>query len=72
MQIHGSEPPISSLTKMKSEPWKKWMNMSVGDDTPSFAQAHPAKAEMILDAIEFGIRVDFIGDRNTPVKLLRA
>jgi hypothetical protein len=52
---------------MKVEPWRKWMGEMGEEGVPSFEQAYPDKAAAILSAIEFGIRVEFNGDRNKPV-----
>ena len=52
--------PISALTKMRVEPWKKWLEKG-------FASVQPQQAAQILDGIVNGIPVDFIGDRDQPV-----
>jgi hypothetical protein len=51
---------ISSLTKMKIDSWREWM-------AKRFQQEFPNDAKEILNAIQYGIPVDFIGDRTKPV-----
>ena len=47
---------------MRVGPWKRRLESS------GFAEEHPAKAQKILDAIEYGVSVEFEGDRDNPVR----
>ena len=49
--------PISSLTKMKSREWERWLNKGYGWEFPDLANR-------ILDGIEKGVPIDYTGDRR--------
>ena len=54
--------PISALTLMRAGAWRAVLEKS------GYAAEHPERAREILNAIEFGVPVDFVGDRSAPVR----
>ena len=54
--------PISALTLMRAGAWRAVLEKS------GYAAEHPDRARQILSAIEFGVPVEFEGDRNAPVR----
>ena len=56
------DPPISSLTQMRTGPWCKWFKLK--GTTCSFGDAFPNLAQRILEGIEHGVPVDYKGDRS--------
>ena len=54
----------STLTLMRAEPWRAQMGLPGADGAPSFAQKEPRLARLILEGIERGVDIGFVGDRN--------
>ena len=55
--------PISDLTTMKLDRWRHWLSRS-SERSASYQQLHPDLCERILQGIEFGVPVDYEGDRS--------
>lgn len=54
---------IAQLTQMRVGPWRKALNWGGKN---SYRALHPKESAAILEAIAYGVPVDFIGDRSFP------
>ena len=54
----------STLTLMRAGPWRAQMELPGKDGAPSFAHKEPELARLILEGIERGVDIGFVGDRN--------
>src|SRR3954452_25573818 len=65
--VFPDQTPISALTLMRCDVWKKWLSRSGYnrfDTGEGYGGLFPDRAQEILRGIEFGVTVDYEGDRT--------
>jgi len=52
---------VAELTKMRLAPWRKWLEWG---GSQSYARLFPDRVKEILEGIEHGVNVGYLGDRT--------